>query len=74
MHIRNLQVFATGLSKKSKDLTPSIFNKFFSKPSAQYNLCHASEFSVLNGKNTFLCNRKFILPGTKNLGFSSKVA
>ena len=74
MHIRNLQVFAAGLSKESKDLTPSIFSEFFSKPSAQYNLRHASEFSVLNGKNTFHRNRKFILSRNKSSGFSSKVA
>ena len=29
IHIRNLQVLATGHSKESKDLTPNIFIEFF---------------------------------------------
>ena len=45
---RNLQFF-----KESKDLAPTIFNEIFSKRSVQYNLHHASEFSVPNVKNTF---------------------
>ena len=72
--MRNLKVFAAGLFKESKDLSPSIFSEFFSKPSAQYDLRHASEFSVLNGKNTFHRNRKLMLSRTKSSEFSSKVA
>ena len=34
-------------------VAPTIFRKFFSKRSVQYNLRHASEFSVPNVKSTF---------------------
>ena len=74
IHIRNLQILAAGLSKENKDLAPTIFHESFSKRSVQYNLRHASEFSVPNVKNTFHSNRKFILSRTKNLEFSSKGA
>ena len=74
IHIRNLQVFASGLSKENKDLAPTIFSESFSKRSVLYNLRHTSEFSVPNVKSTFHSNRKFILSRTKNLGFSSKGA
>ena len=74
IHIRNLQILAEGLSKESKDLASTIFCEIFSKRSVQYNLHHASEFSVPNVKSTFHCNRKFILSRTKNVRFSSKRA
>ena len=74
IHIRNLHVLAAGLSKESKDLTPTIFSESFSKTSVQYNLRHASEFSVPSLKSTFHYNLKFILSRTKNVGFSSKGA
>ena len=74
IHIRNLQIVASGLSKESKDLAPTIFSEIFSKGSVQYNLRHASEFSVSNVKITFHCNTKFALSRTKNLGFSSRGA
>ena len=74
IHIRNMQILAAGLSKESKDLAPTIFSEIFSKRSVQYNLRHASEFSVPNAKITFHCNTKFILSRTKNLGVSSKGA
>ena len=74
IHIRNLHILAAGLSKESKDLAHTIFSEIFSKRSVQYNLRHASEFSVPNVKIIFHCNTKFILSRSKNLGFSSKVA
>ena len=52
-HIRNLQIFATEFFKESKYLAPTIFREFSSKRSVQYNLRHASEFSVPNVKSTF---------------------
>ena len=70
--IRNLQILKAGLSKENKNVAPTIFNESFSKRRVQYNLCHTSEFSVPNVKSTFQSNRKFILPRTKNLGFSSQ--
>ena len=48
IHIRNLQILATGLFKESKDLAPTIFREISSKRSIQYNLRQASEFSVPN--------------------------
>ena len=60
IQIRNLQILASGLSKESKDLAPTIFSEIFSKRSVQYNLRHASEFSVPNLKRTFHRNTKFI--------------
>ena len=74
IHIRNLQMLAAGVSKESKDLAPTTFSEVFSKQSVQYNLRHASEFSVPNVKSTFHCNRKDQKSSTKNLGFSSKEA
>ena len=53
IRIRNLQILATEFFKESKDLATTIFSKIFSKRSVQYNLCHASEFSVPNVKSTF---------------------
>ena len=74
IHIRNLQTLAAGFSTETKDLAYTIFSAIFSKRSVQYNLRHASEFSVPNLKSTFHCKRKFILSSTKNFGFSSKGA
>ena len=53
IHIRNLQILATEFFKESKGLVPTIFSEVFSKRSVQYNLRHASEFSVSNVKSTF---------------------
>ena len=53
IHIRNLQILATEFSKENKDLAPTIFSEIFSKRSVEYNLRHASEFSVPNLKSTF---------------------
>ena len=53
IHIRNLQILVTEFFKESKDLSPTNFNEIFSKRNVQYNLCHASEFSVPNVKSTF---------------------
>ena len=53
MHIKNLQIFATEFFKESKNLAPTIFSEISSKRSIQYNLRHASEFSVSNVKSTF---------------------
>ena len=35
IHIRNLQILASGLSKGSKDLAPTIFSEIFPNRSAQ---------------------------------------
>ena len=53
IHIRNLQILATEFFKESKYLAPTIFSEMFSKRSVQYNLRHASEFSVPNVKSNF---------------------
>ena len=53
IYIRNLQIRTIKFFKESKDLASIIFSEIFSKRSVQYNLRHASEFSVLNVKNTF---------------------
>ena len=60
-------------NKAHKDLTPTFFSEIFSKQSVQYNLRHASEFTVPNVKSSFY-DKKFFLSKTKNLGFSSKGA
>ena len=48
IHIRNLQILAKEFFKESKDLVRNILSEFFSKQSVQYNLRHASEFSVMS--------------------------
>ena len=53
IHIRNLQTLATEFFKESKDLAPTIFSEISSKRSVQYDLHHASEFSVPNAKSIF---------------------
>ena len=53
IHIRNLQILATEFFKEIKDLAPTIFSEIFPKRSVQYNLRHASEFSVPNVKSIF---------------------
>ena len=65
IHIRNLHVLAAGLSKESKDLTPTIFSEFFSKRSVQYNLRHASEFSVPIVKILFIVTGSLSYLGPK---------
>ena len=61
IHITDLQILASGLSKEIKDLAPTIFSEIFPNRSVQCNLRHAAEFSVPNTKSTFYCNRQFIL-------------
>ena len=53
IHIRILLILVTEIFKVSKDLPSTIFSEFFSKRSVQYNLRHASEFSVSNIESTF---------------------
>ena len=60
IHIRNLQIFATEISKVSKDLAPIIFSEIFLKRSIQYNLRHVSEFYFPTWKALF---------GTKSLSY-----
>ena len=69
IHIRNLQILASGLSRGSKDLAPTIFSEIFPNRSAQCNLRHASDFSVPNLKSTFHCNRKFILSTISHINY-----
>ena len=52
IHIRNLQILATGFLSESEDLVSTTFGDFFSKQSFQYDLRHASEFYVRNVKST----------------------
>ena len=52
IHIRNLQILATGFLQESEDLVSTTFGDFFSKQSFQYELRHASEFYVRNVKST----------------------
>ena len=52
IHIRNLQILATGFLKESEDLVSTTFGDLFSKQSFQYDLRHASEFYVRNVKST----------------------
>ena len=49
MERRNRQILAIEIFK----VAPGIFSEIFSKRSVQYNLHHASEFSVPNVKSTF---------------------
>ena len=41
-------------NKAHKDLTPTFFSEIFSKQSVQYNLRHASEFTVQTWKALFM--------------------
>ena len=45
-------------NKAHKDLAPTFFSEIFSKQSVQYNLRHASEFTVPNVKSSFY-DKKF---------------
>ena len=46
VHIRNQQIFATGIFKVNRDFAPTIFSEFFEKRNIQYNMSHAFKFSV----------------------------
>ena len=67
IHIRKLQILATEIFKVNRDLAPTIFTEFFKRRNVQYNLRHASQFSVLD---TDTCNRTGSLSflGPKMLG------
>ena len=72
IHIRNLQILATEIFKESKDLAPTILSEIFSKRSVQYNLRHASDFSVPNVKSTFHGTESLSYVGSKIWDLVSK--